>query len=103
MESTINREDFEQVWGPYPNYDDIAKFEYGRRLWRSPDFRDRLLRHWTDDRHPHKERFQEKRSLIEKVLTSTEPPAAIDDWLRTEGTSLRAVTRDIPSVFGSFF
>ena len=21
--------EFEKVWGPYPNYDDIARFEYG--------------------------------------------------------------------------
>jgi hypothetical protein len=27
----------------YPNYDDIARFEYGRRLWRLPEMRRRLL------------------------------------------------------------
>jgi hypothetical protein len=23
-----------EVWGPYVVYDDVARFEYGRRLWR---------------------------------------------------------------------
>src|SRR5437899_2953720 len=39
------RESLEKVWGPYPNYDDIARFQYGRRFWKLPDMRARLLRH----------------------------------------------------------
>ena len=31
------------VWGPYASYDDVARFEYGRRLWRLPEMRRRLL------------------------------------------------------------
>ncbi|HEX7860728.1 MAG TPA: hypothetical protein VF773_10405 [Verrucomicrobiae bacterium] len=71
-------DDHRPVWGPYPNYDDIARFEYGRMLWRNLDFRARLLRHWLDERHPYHHRFQEQRSLIEEVLNSTETPAALD-------------------------
>src|SRR3989449_6654418 len=47
---------------PYPNYDDIARFDYGRLLWRSAEMQSRLLRHWTDLRHPHHERFQTARA-----------------------------------------
>jgi hypothetical protein len=93
----------EKVWGPYANYDDIARFEYGRRLWRYPDFRERLLRHWTDERHPYKHRFEERRALVTEVLESTEAPETIDEKLRARGTSLRCVAREIPPVFGSFF
>jgi hypothetical protein len=91
------------VWGPYPNYDDIARFEYGRRLWKNPNFRVRFLKDWLDERHPYRERFMEQRALIEEVLDSTEAPVKLDARLRQRGTSLRCVTRDIPPVFGSFF
>jgi hypothetical protein len=91
------------VWGPYPNYDDIARFEYGRRLWRLPSMRSRLLAHWTDPRHPYHERFQQQRELIEEVLTSEVAPEELDVRLHTLGTSLRCLAREIPPVFGSFF
>jgi hypothetical protein len=91
------------VWGLYPNYDDIARFEYGRRLWKHPNFRARFLQHWLDERHPGRERFMEQRALIEEVLDSTEPPAVLDARLRLRGASLRCVAREIPPVFGSFF
>jgi hypothetical protein len=91
------------VWGPYPNYDDIARFEYGRLLWRSVEMRSRLLSHWLDPRHPYRDRFGEQRALIEEVLDSDEPPAVVDRRLRTQGTSLRCISREIPPVFGSFF
>jgi hypothetical protein len=91
------------VWGPYPNYDDIARFQYGRRLWKHPDFRARFLKHWLDQRHPYRERFMEQRALIEEVLDSTESPALLDARLRQRGASLRCVAREIPPVFGSFF
>src|ERR1041384_2655062 len=91
------------VWGPYPNYDDIARFEYGRRLWRLPEMRARLLAHWTDERHPYRERFQEQRPLIEEVLASNAPPHRLDERLRKQNTSLRCVAREIPPVFGTFF
>jgi hypothetical protein len=28
-----------EVWDPYANYDDVARFEYGRILWRQPAVR----------------------------------------------------------------
>jgi hypothetical protein len=91
------------VWGNYPNYDDVARFEYGRRLWRLPEMRLRLLAHWTDARHPYKERFQEQQPLIEEVLNSHASVGELDGNLRARGTSLRCVAREIPPVFGSFF
>jgi hypothetical protein len=54
-------------------------------------------------RHPYRERFLERRSLIEGVLASNESPAALDSRLRESGTSLRCLAREIPPVFGSFF
>ena len=100
--STRTEADFE-VWGPYPNYDDIARFEYGRRMWRRPAMRARLLAHWTDPRHPYRDRFDEQRSLIEEVLNSTDSAELLDARLRRSETSLRCVAREIPPVFGSFF
>lgn len=94
---------FAQVWGPYPNYDDIARFEYGRRLWNDRLFRQRLLNHWMDERHPYRDRFAEKRALIEEVLISSEDPSEIDRRLRSRQTSLRCIAREIPPVFGSFW
>jgi len=73
-------------------------------LWKYEDFRQRLLRHWTDSRHPHAERFKEWREEVEKLLQS---PKGTDDKLdaelRQRGLSLRVVVREIPSVFGDFF
>ena len=91
------------VWGPYPNYHDIARFEYGRRMWRIPEMRARLLTHWLDERHPYRERFLEQRPTIESVLESSSTAEELNTELLREGTSLRAVTREIPPVFGSFF
>jgi hypothetical protein len=91
------------VWGPYPNYDDIARFEYGRRLWKHAQMRTRFLAHWLDERHPYRDRFMDQRSLIEEVLDSTESPALLDRRLRQRGSSLRCVAREIPPVFGDFF
>lgn len=91
------------VWGHYPNYDDVARFEYGRRLWKLPDMRARLLTHWLDERHPHRERFIEQRAAIENLLDSTKPVHELDSELRLHGTSLRCLAREIPPVFGSFF
>jgi len=91
------------LWGPYPNYDDIARFEYGRRLWRLPDVRSRLLSHWTDPRHPYRDRFLEQRVLIEEVLNSRASEEELDQSLRARGTSLRCIAREIPPVFGDFF
>ena len=88
------------VWGNYPNYQDIARLEYGRMLWNSTA-RARLLAHWLDPEHPYAERFQSKRSLVERILESPLPDDQLDLQLQAEGHSLRSVMREIPPVFGS--
>src|ERR1051325_919529 len=79
VQETANDCDVASVWGPYPNYDDIARFDYGRLLWRSTEMRSRLLHHWLDPRHPYRDRFLDRRSLIEEVLASSETAAALDN------------------------
>ena len=91
------------VWGDYPNWDDISRFEYGRRMWRIPEMRARLLAHWTDERHPYRDRFRAHRALVEEVLSSELSQVRLDEQLRCRETSLRCVAREIPPVFGSFF
>jgi hypothetical protein len=91
------------VWGPYPNYDDIARFEYGRLLWRNLEMRARLLTHWLDPRHPYRDRFLASRPQLESILESTDSAASLQDQLLARGTSLRCLAREIPPVFGSFF
>jgi hypothetical protein len=43
-------------WGKYPVYKDIARFEYGRLLWKNPSVRQRMLAHWSDSKHPYHHR-----------------------------------------------
>jgi hypothetical protein len=86
-------------------YQDEARLEYGRRFWRDPSKRSRLLRHWLDPRHPYHERFRSQwMPWVERVLCSD---AADDDRLDRElqerGLSLRVVVKEIPPVFGGFF
>ena len=100
---TMTDDEFTAIWGAYPNYDDIARFEYGRRMWRRPAMRARLLAHWLDERHPYRERFLRQRALIEEVLDSREDEAALQRRLLAAGASLRGVTREIPPVFGAFW
>jgi len=103
MRSGINSEGQNSIWGSYPSYDDVARFEYGRRMWRLPEMRRRLLSHWLDPRHPYKDRFGEQRDLIEEVLSSSANIEALDSELRQRGASLRRVAREIPPIFGSFW
>ena len=85
-------------------YQEYAKLEYGRMVWRDPKFRERLLRHWKDPRHPHAERFAEHEADVRYILESPkDSDAKLDNELRGRGSSLRAVVKEIPSVFGSFF
>ena len=89
---------------PVTSYDEFAKLEYGRMLWKLPEMRARLLRHWTHPDHPHGERFEQWRAEVQRLLESA--PGAdeqLDAELRQRGLSLRVVLREIPSVFGSFF
>ena len=83
---------------------EYAKLEYGRLLWRVPAYRERLLRHWRDPRHPHAQRFGEHEAEAARVLASaSDSDNALDAELRQRNSSLRAVVKEIPSVFGSFF
>ena len=95
------------IFGVFINgiyFQEYAKLEYGRLVWRVPEFRERLLRHWRDPRHPHAERFAEHEADVRYVLESPkDSDAAVDAELRKRGLSLRVVVKEIPSVFGSFF
>jgi hypothetical protein len=84
---------------------DQARLEYTRLLWRRPGARARLLRHWTDSRHPYAPRFQqEHRPSVERLLSASEQDDdQLDAEFRAEGRSLRTVVREIPPVFGSFY
>jgi hypothetical protein len=85
-------------------FQEYAKLEYGRMVWRSLEFRERLLRHWKDPRHPHAERFAAHEAEVRYILESPKgSDAALDAELHRRGSSLRAVVKEIPSVFGSFF
>lgn len=94
-----------EILGPYAMMHDLARLEYGRLLWRKARTRERLLRHWTDERHPYRDRFLETwRPLVEEVLMAD--PAQdfeLDSRLKARGLSLRVVVREIPPVIGSFF
>jgi len=86
------------------HFQEYAKLEYGRLLWRIPDCRQRLLRHWKDPRHPHAERFAEHEADVQQILNSPKgSDMELDAELRQRGLSLRTVVKEIPSVFGSFF
>jgi hypothetical protein len=83
---------------------DEARLEYGRLLWRKARNRTRLLRHWSDARHPYAPRFLAKwKPWVEMVLKSRGDDARLDAKLREHGLSLRVVVKEIPPVFGSFY
>ena len=85
-------------------FQEYAKLEYGRMLWRIPKCRERLLRHWRDPRHPHAERFAEHEAEVVHLLESPKgSDEALDAELQKRNSSLRAVVKEIPSVFGSFY
>ena len=90
-------------WGPYVNYDDVSRFQYGRLLWRDRKMRDRLTAHWEDEAHPYCGRFRQMRATIEQALESNQSDEELDERLRKGGLSLRCVAREIPPVFGDFF
>jgi hypothetical protein len=86
-------------------YQDESRLEYGRRFWRDPLKRARLLRHWLDDRHPYSARFRDSwLPTVDRVLRSAPgDDDCLDRDLQTDGLSLRAVVKEIPPVFGDFF
>ena len=86
------------------HFQEYAKLEYGRLLWRNPVYHERLLRHWRDSRHPHAERFAEREADVTYMLESPQSSdSALDAELQWRNSSLRAVVKEIPSVFGSFY
>ncbi len=83
---------------------EYAKLEYGRLLWKTPEYRARLLRHWKDPRHPHAERFTRYETEVSHILQSPKgSDEQLDSELQKRNLSLRMVVKEIPSVFGSFF
>jgi hypothetical protein len=102
---TITHQQAAEILGPYAMMHDLARLEYGRLLWRREQTRARLLRHWTDERHPYRYRFLETwRPVVQEVLEAD--PAHdfdLDARLKSRGLSLRVVVREIPPVIGRFF
>ncbi len=90
--------------GLYPNYQDLARWEYGRMFWKIPRLRKRLVCHWTDERHPYRDRFAQHRQVLERLLAAPDhSEEQLDAALRKEGLSLRGMIREIPPVFGAFW
>ncbi|MCS7062610.1 MAG: hypothetical protein NZM04_00935 [Methylacidiphilales bacterium] len=83
--------------------DDIARLRSARILWKNPTWRARLTAHWTDPRHPYRERFLAQKQIIEFALSSPLPEPLLDTQLRTLGHTLRTIRREIPPIFGHFF
>src|ERR1700748_2348685 len=78
--------------------EDDARLHYSRVLWKNPQYRRRLLFVWEHPEHPHRERFEENRSLIEGLLECSEPQQYVDTVAGPDKWSLRTLTREIPSV-----
>lgn len=90
---------------PFKNPDERAKLEYGRILWGNPDSRKRLISHWTDKRHPYRDRFQEtyRPHVIRALESHPDDDEQLDAEFREIGLSLRVVVKEIPPVFGTFY
>lgn len=74
--------------------EEYAKLEYGRLLWRVPAYRERLLPHWYDPRHPHAGRFVEREAEVTRILESPkDSDAALDSELRRRNSNLRASSK----------
>jgi hypothetical protein len=86
-------------------YQDEAHLEYGRRFWKNPARKARLLAHWQDERHPYHERFMETwLPWVDRVLyTQPGHDDELDSTLQSQGQSLRVIVKEIPPVFGSFW
>ena len=75
-------------WGKYPVYKDIARFEYGRLLWKNPSVRQRMLAHWSDSKHPCHHRFLDYQETIEEVLGSQSSAVELDERFAKKETSV---------------
>lgn len=79
-----------------------TRLQYSRILWRNPRTRRRLLYVWERRDHPHRERFEENRALVEGLLECSEPQTYVDS-LEPRNGSLRTLTREIPCVIWEFW
>jgi hypothetical protein len=48
--------------------EEYANLHYGRMVRRDLKFRERLLDHWRDLRHPHAEHFAEHEAEVRHIL-----------------------------------
>ena len=82
-----------EILCPYAMPHDLARLYYGRLLWCKERTSAPMLRHWTDERHPYRDRFLETwRPVVEEVLMAD--PAQdfeLDSRLKARGLSLRVV------------
>jgi len=78
--------------------EDEARLHYSRVLWKNPQYRRRLLYVWEHPEHPHRERFEESRALVEGLLESADPQEYVDVVAGSDKWSLRTLTREIPCV-----
>jgi hypothetical protein len=69
-------------WGKYSVYKDIARFEYGRLLWKNPFANHWPLAHRSNPGHPNHQRFLTSQTLIEKVLSSQASEEELDENFR---------------------
>jgi hypothetical protein len=83
--------------------EDEARLHYSRVLWKNPRTRRRLLYVWEHPEHPHRERFEENRVLVEGLLECPDPEAYVKNVAGADKWSLRTLTREIPSVIWSLW
>jgi len=81
--------------------EDFARLDYGRLLWKMPAARGRLLSHWSDPRHPYRERFFRNRAAVESLLSCR--VECLDEAVAAHGQSVRSAIREIPPIFGHFW
>jgi hypothetical protein len=80
------------------NFEDEARLQYSRILWKNPRTRRRLLHVWE---HPHRERFEENRELVVGFLEGAGPQVYVES-LAPKKWSLRTLTREIRRVIWKF-
>ena len=85
------------------NFEDEARLQYSRILWKNPRTRRRLLYVWEHPEHPQRERFEENRELIVGFLECENPEAYLDAVAGSAKWSLRTLTREIPCVIWSLW
>jgi hypothetical protein len=78
--------------------EDDARLHYSRVLWKNPHYRRRLLYVWEHPEHPHRERFEKNRQLVEGLLECNDPQEYVNTVAGANKWSLRTLTREIPSV-----